>query len=102
MSLYQAAYTGLHAGDPDAVVMGVTCSTIPKTVTMLQDLEAMGIAKYLDGVSTHPYWNSPAYQSYTDGKVTLALTEIPSYVVSTNASVAKAGLTTPEGYDPIP
>jgi hypothetical protein len=35
---------------------------------------------------------------YSDGRVALTLTESPIYVVSTNASVLQANVTTPEGY----
>lgn len=36
--------------------------------------------------------------AYTNGQVTLTLTESPIYVVSTNATVASANVTTPTGY----
>jgi hypothetical protein len=36
--------------------------------------------------------------TYTNGMLTLNLTEAPVYVVSTNAAVAKANATTPAGY----
>ncbi len=35
---------------------------------------------------------------YTDGKATLTLTEVPQYIVSSNATVAKANSTVPVGY----
>jgi len=35
---------------------------------------------------------------YTNGQVTLTLTEVPQYVVSTNATVAAANATVPQGY----
>jgi hypothetical protein len=41
---------------------------------------------------------NPSSVPYEDGYVTLALTETPVYVVSSNASVMKANVTTPAGY----
>ena len=53
---------------------------------------ASGNVTEIDGygnVSTLPY---------TNGRVTLKLTEVPQYIVSTNASVATANATVPVGY----
>jgi hypothetical protein len=36
--------------------------------------------------------------AYTNGKVTLTLTEVPQYIVSNNATVAKTNATVPVGY----
>jgi hypothetical protein len=36
--------------------------------------------------------------AYSNGQVALTLTESPQYVVSTNASVMQANVTTPTGY----
>jgi hypothetical protein len=36
--------------------------------------------------------------AYTNGQVTLTLTEVPQYIVSNNATVAKANATVPLGY----
>jgi hypothetical protein len=41
---------------------------------------------------------NPLTMSYTNGTLTLNLTEAPVYVVSNNATVAKANVTTPTGY----
>jgi hypothetical protein len=41
---------------------------------------------------------NPSTMAYTNGKVTLALTASPVYVVSDNEAVAKAGVTAPVGY----
>jgi hypothetical protein len=41
---------------------------------------------------------NPSTQKYTNGVLTLNLTEAPAYVVSNNATVAKANATTPVGY----
>jgi hypothetical protein len=50
--LYQAAYTGLHAGDPNAVVLGDTEYTVQNTVS---DLTTYNLWAYLDGISFHGY-----------------------------------------------
>jgi hypothetical protein len=53
---------------------------------------ASGNVTEIDGygnVSTVPY---------TNGKVTLTATEVPQYIVSSNATVAKANATVPVGY----
>ena len=36
--------------------------------------------------------------AYTNGQVALTLTEVPQYIVSNNATVAKANATVPLGY----
>lgn len=41
---------------------------------------------------------NPSTLSYSNGLVMLALTEAPIYVISANAAVAKANVTTPAGY----
>ncbi|SIO64171.1 hypothetical protein [Paraburkholderia phenazinium] len=41
---------------------------------------------------------NPLTMNYTNGTLTLNLTEAPVYVVSNNATVAKANVTTPTGY----
>jgi hypothetical protein len=41
---------------------------------------------------------NPLTMNYTNGTLALNLTESPVYVVSNNATVAKANVTTPTGY----
>jgi hypothetical protein len=41
---------------------------------------------------------NPSSQPYNDGVAALTLTEAPIYIISTNASVAKANVTPPAGY----
>ena len=36
--------------------------------------------------------------AYTNGQVTLTLTEVPQYIVSSNAAIARANSTVPLGY----
>ncbi len=49
-------------------------------------------------VTVFDMMGNPSSVAYEDGYVTLALTESPVYVVSSNASVMKANITTPAGY----
>lgn len=65
VSMYQAVYQGIHSKDPNAVVMA-TASAEPgvwcmKACTgwMLQYYAALGLGKYIDGVTTHSYYNAP-------------------------------------------
>jgi hypothetical protein len=62
VSLYQAAYQGLHSSDTSAVVMGVTSVSVAGTVAWLQRLAPLGLASNLDGVSTHAYYNGGTFQ----------------------------------------
>ncbi|WP_233217243.1 hypothetical protein [Trinickia dabaoshanensis] len=62
IALYKAVYTGLHATDPNAVVMGTT-SPNPGACAwceggQLQTYGALGLGQYIDGVSTHSYYSS--------------------------------------------
>jgi hypothetical protein len=57
VAMYKATYEGLHATDPHAVVMGLTLSSLGKNTEWLQRLAPLGIAKYLDGVSAHGYYD---------------------------------------------
>jgi hypothetical protein len=67
--MYAAAYKGLHATDPNAVVMG-TASPFPAkcpgncTSGYLQTHAALGLGQYIDGVATHGYYggyNNPKH-----------------------------------------
>ncbi|HEX4150719.1 MAG TPA: hypothetical protein VHY75_00760 [Steroidobacteraceae bacterium] len=55
-----------------------------------------GPAVIVDGMG------NPTRAEYTDGKVQLALSEMPVYVLSGNISVLKAQLRAPEGYSTVP
>lgn len=63
IALYKSVYNGLHSTDPNAVVMGPTKpwpGTFCKyscTGTMLANYASMGLAQYIDGVTTHSYYN---------------------------------------------
>lgn len=58
--IYQLAYPALHEGDPRALVLGPTGGGISAgDLEWLQRLLAKGLARYLDGVSIHPYHALP-------------------------------------------
>jgi hypothetical protein len=57
VAMYKATYEAIHATDPHAVVMGLTLSSLGKNSEWLNRLKPLGIAKYLDGVSAHGYYD---------------------------------------------
>ncbi|WP_321796839.1 hypothetical protein [Caballeronia sp. J97] len=57
VALYQHAYNGLHSTDPHAVVMGPAESFPLHTTYRLNALAPLGFAQYLDGVTTHGYYD---------------------------------------------
>ena len=57
VAMYKATYEAIHATDLHAVVMGVTLSSLGKNTEWLNRLAPLGIAKYLDGVSAHGYYD---------------------------------------------
>jgi hypothetical protein len=64
VSLYKTVYTGLHATDPHAVVMGPTDSFPSLTTTQLQALAPLGFAQYVDGITTHGYYDAGTSPSH--------------------------------------
>jgi hypothetical protein len=86
-----AAWTHSNAQWPAAG--GLYSQTYSTSYSLQVDAAgASGNVTKIDGygnVSTLPY---------TNGKVTLTLTEVPQYIVSSNATVAKANATAPVGY----
>jgi hypothetical protein len=57
LALYQATWQAIHSSDPDAVIMGTTNASVATNTEWLQRLAPLGIAKYLDGVSIHGYYD---------------------------------------------
>ncbi|MDR5820786.1 hypothetical protein [Caballeronia sp. LZ043] len=57
VALYKATHDAIHAGDPNAVVMGLTLSNLASNTKWLRRLAPLGIGKYLDGVSAHGYYD---------------------------------------------
>jgi hypothetical protein len=56
VSLMKAAHAGLHAGDANAVVLGLTYSDIATNVVALNRLGPLGMWTALDGLSVHGYY----------------------------------------------
>jgi hypothetical protein len=56
VSLYQAAYQGVHSTDPNAMVMGPTTTNLAACSDWLNRLAPLGFTKYLDAVSCHGYY----------------------------------------------
>ncbi|CAN7632913.1 hypothetical protein LJR230_004656 [Trinickia sp. LjRoot230] len=69
VAMYAAVYAGLHATDPNAVVMGTTNPLVANCQTQctagyLQTYAALGLGKYIDGVATHGYYNAGTYPAH--------------------------------------
>ena len=56
VELYQAAYQGAHATDPDAAVMGPAASSISQCLAWIPSMAPYGWANYVDAVSCHGYY----------------------------------------------
>ncbi|SIT36129.1 conserved hypothetical protein [Paraburkholderia piptadeniae] len=57
VELYKAVYEGIHATDPNAVVMGPTYGSVTGNIESLRRLAPLGLAKYLDGIAIHGYYD---------------------------------------------
>ncbi|RKF43466.1 hypothetical protein BCY88_05640 [Paraburkholderia fungorum] len=64
IALYQSVYQGLHATDPNAVVMGPTDAFPSLTTTRLKRLAPLGFGQYIDAVSTHGYYDAGTSPSH--------------------------------------
>lgn len=64
VALYQSVYQGLHATDPNAVVMGPTDAFPSLTTTRLKRLAPLGFGQYIDAVSTHGYYDAGTSPSH--------------------------------------
>jgi hypothetical protein len=64
VTLYKTVYAGLHATDPHAVVMGPTDSFPSLTTTHLKALAPLGFAQYVDGITTHGYYDAGTSPSH--------------------------------------
>ncbi|HTH59776.1 MAG TPA: hypothetical protein VL689_06420 [Paraburkholderia sp.] len=73
VELYKAVWQGLHATDPQAVVMGPTYGSVGNNAEYLKRYAALGITRYLDGVAIHGYYdfgNSPSHPPERLGNTT--------------------------------
>ncbi|MDR3710835.1 MAG: sugar-binding protein [Capsulimonadaceae bacterium] len=60
VEIYRIAYPALHAADPKAFVLGPTGDGISRdAVRWNEDIFKAGLAKYVDGVTIHPYCQNP-------------------------------------------
>lgn len=64
IALYQSAYQGLHATDPNAVVMGPADAFPSLTTTRLKRLAPLGFGQYIDAVATHGYYDAGTSPSH--------------------------------------
>ena len=64
VQLYKLVYPGLHATDPNAVVMGPTDAFPALTTQRLQTMAPLGLAQYLDGIATHGYYDAGTSPSH--------------------------------------
>ena len=65
VQLYKSVHEGIHATDPNAVVMGPTLGSVVGNIEWLKRLAPLGLPKYLDGIAIHGYYdpggNSPSH-----------------------------------------
>ena len=68
VAMYAAAYNGLHATDPKAVVMGTTngfaAGNPQSTAYWLHQYAALGLPNYIDAVATHAYYDAGTSPSH--------------------------------------
>lgn len=69
VAMYAAIYKGLHSTDPNALVMGTTNPLVANCQTQctsgyLTTYAALGLGQYIDGVTTHGYYNSGTYAAH--------------------------------------
>lgn len=57
VDLYRATYQGIHATDPNAVVMGIANNSVRNNIEWLDRLAPLGVGRYLDGVAIHGYYD---------------------------------------------
>ncbi|MGG1948754.1 hypothetical protein AB1286_28760 [Trinickia sp. NRRL B-1857] len=69
VAMYKAVYNGLHSTDLNAVVMGTTNASPANcaadcTSGYLQTYAALGLGSYIDGVTTHGYYDAGTYPAH--------------------------------------
>ncbi|WP_321948567.1 hypothetical protein [Paraburkholderia sp. J10-1] len=57
VDLYKTVYEGLHSTDTSAIVMGPTYAGVQGNTEWLKKFAPFGIAKYIDGVTIHGYYD---------------------------------------------
>ncbi|SDB83474.1 hypothetical protein [Paraburkholderia lycopersici] len=98
VELYKTIYEGIHASDPSAIVMGPTYAGVQGNTKWLKQFAPLGIARYLDGVTIHGYYDfgtSPSHPPErlygTPEKGTLSLPEAMRELRATMRDVLKPG-----------
>ncbi|CAG9249263.1 hypothetical protein [Paraburkholderia unamae] len=98
VDLYKTIYEGIHSTDPSAVVMGPTYAGVQGNTKWLKQFAPLGIARYLDGVTIHGYYDfgtSPSHPPErlygTPDKGTLSLPEAMRELRATMRDVLKPG-----------
>ncbi|TKC91158.1 hypothetical protein FAZ69_07285 [Trinickia terrae] len=57
VDMYRATWQGVHASDPNAIVMGTANNSVRTNIEWLDRLAPLGIGRYLDGVAIHGYYD---------------------------------------------
>ncbi|MEX3954760.1 hypothetical protein [Trinickia sp. EG282A] len=70
VALYRATYEAIHATDPHAVVMGPTNASVRENTRWLKRLAPLGLARYLDGVAIHGYYDIGCSPSHPPERLT--------------------------------
>lgn len=98
VELYKTIYEGIHSTDPSAIVMGPTYAGVQGNTKWLKQFAPLGIAKYLDGVTIHGYYDfgtSPSHPPErlygAPDKDTLSLPEAMRELRTTMRDVLKPG-----------
>lgn len=95
VALYKAAYQGLHSKDPHAVVMGPAEPFPSLTTDRLKRLAPLGLARYLDGIATHGYYDAgtspshPPERHHTDANAADAANSLLNEMRNLRAEMAK-------------
>ncbi|WP_051481095.1 hypothetical protein [Paraburkholderia nodosa] len=98
VDLYKTVYEGIHATDPTAIVMGPTYAGVQGNTEWLKKFAPLGIAKYIDGVTIHGYYDFGTSPSHPPERLygapekgTLSLPEAMRELRTTMRDVLKPG-----------
>ncbi len=69
VATYASVYQGIHATDPNGVVMGLTYSGVGDNAKWLKHFAQLGIARYLDGMTIHGYYDFGTSPSHPPERV---------------------------------
>ena len=98
VDLYATIHEGIHSTDPSAIVMGPTYVGVQGNTKWLKQFDKLGIAKYLDGVTIHGYYDFGTSPSHPPERLygapekgTLSLPEAMRELRATMRDVLKPG-----------